>query len=483
MADLKDYGFEEEASEEAYMQKGIKTGYPKPARRYWLVYETPNQSVEEAYFWVLNFLRVSMGFREVEKIMDIFSASHQSSFFGVAMQRTGIYQDKVSQYLAAIGKMVKELFQLVREIRILDERISYYQDSYDASSKSRESAEITLKGIWIDMVEGGAKNPASVYGMARELEFTVLPDLFFSTHPTTPKEVDQVVDALEFNRKVREVLKRKLRAFMEWKDHTYKEIKTRRKFTVRFLRQHYDVIKMYMSWIKPYLKFIRMSHLSEKKMDSPDLIGPFEGSMVEIEILAKKFPVDKTSGKVKDGAKYKPCVLVNFDYRTTPQMRFTGEGYQRGPVHAGRVEMKIRSYAWSEEQIEKYKAYRDRENMELLGLVDNELLGLPDGSIQAAMDALGEDLENYLKEAGEEFDEKQDKPSKKQESVIDPFLSVFRGFGEIGKSFSGDSGQEKKKKMHKFYAQKEISDASGQATQAAWLAYKNFRKGHRMITW
>ena len=36
-------------------------------------------------------------------------------------------------------------------------RLGYYNDSYDASSKSRGSAEITLKGIWIDMVEGGAK--------------------------------------------------------------------------------------------------------------------------------------------------------------------------------------------------------------------------------------------------------------------------------------------------------------------------------------
>ena len=56
----------------------------------------------------------------------------------------------------------------------------YYSDSYDADSKSRESAEITLKGIWVDMVEQGAKNPASVYGMAREVQFTTLPDLFFS---------------------------------------------------------------------------------------------------------------------------------------------------------------------------------------------------------------------------------------------------------------------------------------------------------------
>jgi len=473
LANLEDFGFKEEICEDAHLQKDLQTGYPEPLKRYWLKLETPNQSIEETYFWILNILKTDLGYRDIEKLMDVFAASQHSAFFGVATQRTGIYQDKVSQFLATIGKMVKELFQLVRELRILDERLDYYKDSYDEASKSKESAEITLKGIWIDMVEGGAKSPASVYGMARELEFTVLPDLFFSTHPATSKDVDSVVDKLEFNRKVREVLKRKLRAFLEWKEHTYKELKTRRKFTLKFLRQHYDVIKMYMSWVKPYLKYINMLRSSERKMESVDLIGAFEGSMIEIEILAKKFPFDATTGKTKNKV-YKSCILINFDYGTKPDMKFVSEGYQRGPIHIGKVDIKMRSYAWSEKEIENYKKYRDKEDMELLGVVDP--------SISAAMEALGEEFENYLKEAGEEIDKKEEKP--KQESIFEPFTSVFRGFKEIGTAFTGTkSTASDRPPLSNLQKGNEIAAAGDEATATMWLIYKNFRKGHGMMAW
>src|SRR3989338_6198524 len=150
----------------------VKTGFPKSKLTYKVVHQIFNQSIEENYFWTMEFLRTHEGFHELTKITDLFGASEHSAFFGSAQQRLGLQQDKVSQFLATIGKMVKELFQLVREIRILDERINYYKDSY-SHSRSRESAEITLKGIWIDLVEQGSKNPASVFGMARELQFKI----------------------------------------------------------------------------------------------------------------------------------------------------------------------------------------------------------------------------------------------------------------------------------------------------------------------
>ncbi len=476
MADLKEFGFEEERAEEAYLDKDIPTGYPKPLKRYWLRYATASKSIEETYFWVLNCLRVSLGFKDIVKIMDVSAASPHSTFFGVSTQRAGAYQDKISQYLATIGKMVKELFQIVRELRILDERLSYYNDSFDYESASRESAEITLKGIWIDMVEGGAKSPASVYGMARELEFTVLPDLFFSTHPKTSKDVDKAVNELKFNRKVKEVVKRKLRAFLAWKEETYKELKNRRKFTLKFMRQHYDVIKMYMSWVKPYLKYVKMLRSSEKKMDSPDIVGAFENSMVEIEFLAKRIPVEPTSGKVKNKV-YKACVLMNFQFSTTPDMKFISESYQRGPIHAGQVDIKMRAYAWTDKHIEKYIAYRNKEDMELLG-------DFVDGSISAAMDALGEEFERYLKESGEEVKEKQEEKPK-QDSVLDPFLSIFNGFKEIKTAFAGTGSGSKDEgpKLTKIQEENEKKDAKGNATGAMWLVYKNFRKAHGMISW
>ena len=223
---LKKIGSGKEDADETREGEKIPTGYPQPLSKYRLFVEGYNISIEEPYFWMLHYLRWFHSFMHIDKITDIFSAAENSAFFGTSQQRLGVQQDKVSQFLATIGKMVKELFQLVRELRVLDERLGYYYDSYKPTSPSRESAEITLKGIWVDMVEQGAKNPASVYGMAREVQFTTLPDLFFSTHPLKQEDVDLVVEKErgEFNRKVREVLKRKLRSFLAWKEATFEEI-------------------------------------------------------------------------------------------------------------------------------------------------------------------------------------------------------------------------------------------------------------------
>ena len=122
---LKKFNFDEEEIEGGMDFKGntiyVKTGFPKSKLTYKVVHQIFNQSIEENYFWTMEFLRTHEGYNELTKITDLFGASEHSAFFGSAQQRLGLQQDKVSQFLATIGKMVKELFQLVREIRILEQ--------------------------------------------------------------------------------------------------------------------------------------------------------------------------------------------------------------------------------------------------------------------------------------------------------------------------------------------------------------------------
>lgn len=437
----------------------METDYPKPEKRYRIVYESFQNSIEECYFWLLNYLRYDLGFLSIDKITDVFAASEHSAFFGVAQQRVGLQQDKVTQFLATIGKMIKDLFQLVRELRIIDERLGYYNDSFDMMSKSRESAEITLKGIWVDMVEGGAKNPASVYGLSKELQFTTLPDLFYAIHPFTSKGVDEAVDELKFNSKVKEVLKRKLRQYLGWKESTYKELDTRRIFTVKYLRQHYDVIKMYMTWVKPYLRNIRRLQLEGTKTETPDLVAAFEGSMVEIEILGKWMP--------EGNKEYYGCVLLHFDYRTRPTLSYQQEGYQRGPIHVGETRITWRLYSWSDEDIDNYKAMKAQEDFDLLSVVDS--------SVKAAMDALGEDLMNYLREAGEAIPIKGEGPKKE--------LPKPRFFGLLSPKRPQKQKKPKPKKKDMFKAKIEQANAIKGVRGLMWISYKNFKKAHGMVTW
>jgi hypothetical protein len=467
---LKKFGFKQEIYEE-YKDQYTPTSFPYPLKRYRIVWEMYNMSMEEAYFWFLRYVQDDWGFNNVVKTIDVFAAAENSAFFGVSQQRIGLQQDKVSQFLATIGKMVKELFQLVRELRIIDERLNYYEQSI----KGEESAEITLKGYWVDLVEGGAKNPSSVFGMAREVQFTSLPDLFFSTHPRTPEEVDKVVDTQRagFNKSVRNALKRKLRTYMEWKRRTHKEMGTRRTFTLKYLRQHYDIIKMYMTWVRPYLRHIRRLTLDEEKILTPDMVSAFEGSMVEVEFLAHKLPVDDKSKK--QNSKYHSCILCHFLFRTRPSMSYQQEGYQRGPIHVGKLEVNMRAYVWTEEEIKNYVAMKKQEDFELMKSIS--------GSVKAAMTALGDEIEGYLEEAGEAI--KKEKAAAEEKPATKPTF-----FKRVRAEFLGEKKKEEKPKKPKKQTSKqklkdnaEIKLAKSTVKSTMFYVFKNFKKGHRMIMW
>jgi len=453
-------------AEEFEMRRGqplTMTDYPSPIHRYRIVHETFKQSIEPQYFWIVNYLEYDLDCF-IEKVYDLFSASEQSAFFGMAQQRLGLQQDRVSGFLATIGKMVKELFQLVRELRILDERLHYYNDSYDVNSRSRGSAEITLKGIYIDMVEGGAKSTASIYGMARELQFTILPDLFFSTHPITSHDVDGIVDALDFNLKVKEVLKRKLRAFLEWKEHTKDELKTKRVFTLKYLRQHYDIIRMYMDWVRPYLRNIKRLELADRG-GSANMINAFEGSLVEIEIIGRR----KLKG---NSGKFNSIILLHFYYRTMPRMEATqpGEYQHKAPIHFGRNEITTRAYIWTDEQLEAYKSMRADEDLDLLGMVDS--------SVRVAMDSLGDELKSYLIEAGETFEKPKEKVVKKP-GIFSDFFGTFVSTNKNSKHPKKPS----KPKEDAWKMEQEKKAHMKDTKTLIWLTYKNYKKAHRMLSW
>jgi VIT1/CCC1 family predicted Fe2+/Mn2+ transporter len=153
----------------------------------------------------------------------------------------------------------------------------------------------------------------------------------------------------------------------------------------------------------------------------------------------------------------------------------------------------MRSYAWSDGEIEAYKKYREKEELELLGVID--------ASLKAAMDAMSDDLEKYLAEAGEEeFKKKaEEKKGKKEDkrtpiqkflgmrtvkskeqsgNVAEPFIAIFMGFGEILGAFL-PSAVEKSKSPGKSDGDTSGKDASEKLLRL-WTGYK---KTHQLLTW
>lgn len=472
------------------------TAFPKPDATLRLIYESERKFIEESYYWILQFLRYSALGKvpELTKVLDTFQGSVQSSAFGQQAARQAIQQDRAGQYLRVIAEMSKQLHQLVREMRIIDERLSYYNDTF--ARKDAQSADIALKGVWVDMVEGGTKNPASVYGMAQNLSFVILPDLFFSTKlpdevgmdklditgyerqsASNLKKIDSIVDQLETNKKVKEVLKRKLYQFYTWKYRTYRELKQRRKFTIKYLRQHYSTIRLYAEWVKPYLQNVVRLSGNEKAQQQPELVGGFETSSLELEIMGK------TGKKV---GQHHGVISIHLRFVTTPQFSFVTQDYQnRGPQHSGRMEITLRTYGFTDKEYELYQEMRQQEPLDYVKAYDQ--------GIKEMLDGVGDDLAEYLKEMGEDLETPREKERREAKAKLDeeklnakanPFFLVtdtYEGFKELFGAF-GVQNMLKTTHVDVKSAEGNQKAAAKAARRTIYNVYNYYKKSHQFMT-
>jgi len=536
---LKDYGFDEAEVLEIKKELYQTTDYPAPRRAYRIEFEAESYNVEEMYYWIVGHLHYDFGMQDLHKIIDTHAHSAGSALFGDLQARLGAQQSNVSNYLGMMGRLVKDLFALVRELRQLEERLGYYTESKELKdAKKANAAESTLKDIWITLVEGGSQNPSSVYGMAQKVGFTILPDLFFSVGPLKKEDVDKHVDSLEFNDAVKNALRRKLFQFTNWKEETHRELQSKRNFQIKYLRQHYEVIQMYMEWIKPYIRNIQRLNLNENRMDNDAfLIHSFDSSVSEIEVALAKGDGEVMVKKDEDGDVVKDengnevtddenmiysVVLINFTFHTKPQLLVRApESYnQKGAVHVGHVDMIMRCYGWSAKDIDNYKRYRESEAWDFIQSFDS--------SIKDAMEYLGKDLKTYLEEAGKRLPQpdKNDGDKKKNDSgsinifpwgknkkknntkdgkdsksqgpnpfketlgffggpfhgvveLIDPMLGISNLMAMFGSSKEAEAAQAKKDEL-----KDKKKGAAGAADRVyAYQAFKNYKKAHRMTHW
>lgn len=468
------------------------TSYPEPASRAVLTISDPNHTViEKTYLWMLTMLTLDFGLSKSIKITDTYGSSVGTDHWGVMNDRTRSVQGTISQTLQTIGVMVKDLFPMIHELHHWDERIKWY----DMANEGNKSGDIALKGVWTDMVDGGPENGASILGLSQKVGFLTLPDLFFGTFVKKPEDVDKEVDKIETaNESVKRLLKRKLLQYMTWKEENYKEVMQRKQFTIKYLRQHISAIRLQMSWLKPYLGQQKYLQSNNEFQDNAFVVSTFDTSKFEVESLC-----------TKKGGGHVPVVLINCQYLTFPER--SGPTYQySGFQHAGSVTVTLRGYGWTPEQIENYKNMREEQAMEILGDID--------AGFQSAMDALEEEIDKYLKEAGEEMKQstpaaklrrlekalkemqedkdKKDKKKKKSDDspdFFDPFRDIGGAFLDIGKMFvprevfSVFKSEDKDAKKKAAAAAAAKGKAEGFAAVAIKATYVNYRKAHKMVTW
>lgn len=476
------------------------TGYPTPVCKYALSLQSENYSIEEIYFWLVGHAMEVFSMPYIHKITDIMAASQGSSMFGDMGQRVTAMQNQASNLLATVNNMTKDLFKKVRDFRKLRERLSYYKKSeYEEDKENRKkdtayAAENTLKDLWITLVEGGGENPSSVYGMARKVNFVILPDLFFQAPPLKENEIPKYVKDLDFNQAVKVALERKLYQFYHWKKTTKEELKFKETMMKKSIYQHYQNIRVYFNWIKPYLKNSNQLTNNDELMSAYGIISSFQTSLAEIEVLLQK-PIKKAGKEVVN-----TVILMHFLFQTSPELSFHAKDsyHQKGPSHVGRADVNIRAYVWTNEEIEKYKKLKTDEDIELLTAIDY--------SLKNNVDEFGSDLKEIINEIELEIGVKLSgtQPKPKTEKTLDelkkedaekikkfrkemgaPFSDVFKGFKELFWESIVDSRSKEQKTEDE--TKEEIAelkkDNEKTARNIAWNVYKNYKKSHKMTTW
>lgn len=467
----------------------FKGTYPKPASRYRVILEAPNVSIEPLYFWMLSQFR-GIGYHKVDKISDIFSASEQSSLFGQGQSRLGVTQDRIMSFLRIIHDMIKIIPNQVRELRVIKERLSYYDASFKQGDKA-EAAEKTLKGLYVDLVEGGTKNPGSVFGLSQQVGFVVLPDLFFRTRMNPDEDEEKFFSRIkklstdeggEFNQAVISILQRKLVQYYTWKQNTYKEIKQRQKYLLTYMKQVYSTTKLYMTWVKPYLKLAKNMGIDVDRTGSPQLVRAFETSLLEVEVLARRVEKDSKDETASDKEEQtiNNCMLITFNYRTKPSMSFATPDYQhRGPVHVGEAEITWRSYAWTDKDIRKFNELKEAETFQLLKDMNSTL--------REALEDVEGDFKKFLEEADQElYPKKEEEKQPEPPGFFAPITDITTGIHTVTK----DMWDGTTKVITSFWPDTKKSKASGNkkgveksAKKLTFLCYKNFKKSYGLAAW
>jgi hypothetical protein len=431
--------------------------------KYHITYDTFGQTLEPVYFWTLDFLRSSspsgLGF-DVSKVEEEFEASAGGAYFGELGARASAMQDRAMAILRQVNGVIKEVINLIYDLKEYEMRLEVYDHAdpkKEPSAVKRESAEHSLKSIWMDQVDVKT-GLGSINNLTRgDLQFVTLRDAFMQAKSI--KDVDRI----DLNKRVKIILKKKFEEYSNWRGVGEDELRKRFSIEKNYLKSQIDSLKLYTKWAKPYLRAAQKLGMKEMGGDSrlanPDIVAAFNNMQMELSLLAKKEIKLDSDKKFKN--KYYACIVVDFVYRTAPQAVRSGQSTHY--AHVGIIDVYFKAYAFTDKELEKVQRVEVYEDMELV-----------DHLTDVSLKDLTKDLDHFLDDE-EEVEEKKvfvlPNPLKGFKELVAPLKNVPEFFGDFKPK--GTSYQESKLK----------AAAKAKAKGSCLTLYDVFKKAHRMITW
>jgi len=444
-----------------------------PSIEYNLGYDSPTETLEPVYFWILDFMNKS--FDKVEKIVDNFASSPGSGHFSDLQGKASHMQQEASRVLGTVNSILKGIINLIYDLKEFKIRLSHYEAANSKDKETREAGLLALKQIWIDKVDI-QRGVGSINALTSgNLQFVTLRDAFMTVNSV------EEVDKLDLNDRVKRILKPRVQEFLEWKKRSEQELKKRYELEKIYLKSQVDALKLNARWAKPYLRAAERLTSNEELLSKPDLVSVFNTILLELCLMGigefsvkdavfekeptKKLP--KEFLKMKNLRKYYQVVFVDLNFRGIPSR--LGQNY----VFGGKVNVRFRAYALNEDEILLLKEE----------LSDNDLeygLKLVEGMTDQSLLQIKADIEEILNEKSEEEKEKS-------VDILDAFFSILSPKKE--KKDEKDKQKEKIEKLKKKgipkdnYAEEYIRNLTEADSKNTCLSiYETYKKTHGMVS-
>ncbi len=406
---------------------------PKAVSEHRLVYDSPSETLEPVYFYILDLME-TRGLTS-EKLVDNFVSSPGSGHFAELGQRATIMQQQGTKILGDVNTVLRSVLNIIYDLKEFRIRLEHYDNLKDKDMNKSEAARLSLKQIWMDRVDinkGNSSVKAMAFGQGG---FQTLIDAFL----VSKDEGD--VEKLDLNERVKRILKPRIQEFNIWIGQSEKELRKRYELEKTYLRSQVNSMKLYSRWAKPYLRAAQQLEMKESGRE-PSLIKAFNTIILELSLLGKqKLDVKEAAiiGNLpKDFEKegflrslkrnYFSCVLVDFKFRGIPQRAGQQQSHY---VFGGKAEVIFSAYALNQDEL-------NRLNKELDGGDVEDVLKLIEGATTDSLKQLQEEINFFLEDKEKEIKD------KKMFEGENPFLALF-GYYE-GKPSEKSREKEKAEK-------------------------------------
>jgi len=454
-------------------KSGVKLSSTDAGFDYRIVYNSPYETLEPVYFWILDFMNGNDP-NKTEKLVDNFVSSPGSGHFSELMGKGTRMQEEAMKVMQTIGVLIKSIINIIYDLRQFEQRLQDYKDASSKDKLKLESANFALKQIWMDNVDIKRGN-TSIKAMAfSQASFATLIDAFMYA-----SSLEQIEKELDLNDRVKRILKDRFLEFSNWKSMSGEELNKRFRIERAYLKSQVDSLKLYSRWAKPYLKAaeeLKMSNSSNAALVKSFntilmqlVIFKKDAVKVQEEVYNKNLPA--SFARLLEQKKIRncnACNLVDLRFRGIPQR--SEQHYTFG----GRVDVNFKAYALNDEEITLLKKKLEESDL-------RDAMKLAEGASQESLKEIQDDIDHYLK--GEKTLETEgETEEEKKAQDVNPFMALL-GLGNKQKEKKKDSKKEDLIIKPDSYAEKYLRNmAETNAKNALFTVYDIYKKAHGMAS-